>query len=195
MSHMSFSNRASAALLLLAAAVGCAGPAQVPTSYTAYNAKDGTFQCDAPDGWEAKGGGGRGPVWAKFTSGSAEIAIRGNLADSLLADAMGGPSADNNALAIELAPVHILHVERMDAAKEEYGGYTELAGYPQELDCRIGPARISEFTAGSTHGYRVTAIAHSRGVTAWCTCRESEWTTLKPVFDRVLGSLERGIAP
>ena len=184
-------------IALLAATLvvtGCSGPAQVPTSFSNYNAKDGTFQCDAPEGWEIQGGGGRGPVWAKFTSGGAEIAIRGNLSDSLLGDAMGGRNVDQGTPP-ELEPVHILHEERIKDAQDEYSSYIEVAGYPQELECRLGPGRVSEFTSGGTHGYRATILAHSRGIVAWCTCSESEWTKLKPAFDRVLGSLKRGVKP
>ena len=61
--------------LSLSLLVGCGGGAAiVPTSYSSYNAKDGSFACDTPDGWDIKGGGRSGtPVWAKFASGSALI--------------------------------------------------------------------------------------------------------------------------
>ncbi len=68
---------------------------------------------------------------------------------------MGGHHGDAET-PLELEPVHILHVEREDAAKDEYSGYAEMPSYPKELDCRIGPARISDFMAGNTHYYRVT---------------------------------------
>lgn len=177
---------------------GCGGgAATVPASFSHYNANDGTFACDAPDGWEIKGGGKRGPVWAKFTSGSAIVRINGSLSDSLMGDAMGGRTADMQAIALEDAPVHILHVANIDKAKEEYGGYTELAGYPQELDCRCGPARVSEFTASSMgsklHGYRATCLAHDKGLTIYCVAPEGQWKALQPSFDQILQSLERGI--
>lgn len=181
------------ALGILAIA-GCGGgAATVPTSFTHYNAKDGTFACDAPEGWEIKGGGKRGPVWAKFTSGGAVVRINGSLSDSLMGDAMGGRNADLQAEALELAPVHILHVANEDKARDEYSGYAELDGYPQELDCRCGPARVSEFTSGGKQGYRVTCLAHDKGLTIYCVAPAKQWDELKPSFDRILASLERGI--
>ena len=191
--------RLAVVVLAFGSAVGCGGGAvTVPTSFTHYNAKDGTFACDAPDGWEVKGGGKRGPVWAKFTSGAGVVRINGTLSDSLLGDAMGGRTADSQAIALEDAPVHAIHVANIDKADAEYAGYTEVAGYPQELDCRIGPARVSEFTAsglgGGVHGYRATCLGHDKGLTIYCVVPESQWAKVQPTFDRILASLERGVA-
>jgi len=67
------------------------------------------------------------------------------------------------------------------------------------MNCSLGPARLSEFTYKTSfgtqmHGYRVSIIGHKKGVKAFCTCPESDWKTLNPVFDKVLASLERGTA-
>ena len=46
-------------IVLLAAVigiVGCGGNVPAPTSYSPYNAKDGSFQCEYPAEWEAAGG-------------------------------------------------------------------------------------------------------------------------------------------
>ena len=77
--------------------------------------------------------------------------------------------------------------------------YQELPGSPVELDCGVGPARLSEFTCttsfgASMHGYRVTAIGRKKAVALLCACREGDWQTLKPAFDHTLTTLDRGVS-
>lgn len=185
-------------LLLTATFVGCGGGAAVvPTSYGSYNAKDGSFACDTPEGWEVKGGGKSGtPVWAKFTSGSAMIHFKASSTNRLANASMSGRGAEANEVPA-FAPVQLLHIEAIEQAKEEYDGYTETAASPVVMNCPLGPARMSEFTFNSTfgslmRGYRISIIGFDRGVNVYCTCPDSQWKTLKPVFDKVLASIERG---
>lgn len=175
---------------------GCSEPAKVPTGYVTYNSKGGTFQCDVPDNWETKGGGTRGrPEWAKIFSGTALIHAKAGIVGSLLNDAVGG-LIDPNAPP-QFEPVHILHMEAMEVAKEDYSDYTELPGSPLVVKVSLGPARVSEFTAKGSrgveiHGYRASIMGKNKMLTVFCTCRESEWTALKPSFDRALSTMNRG---
>lgn len=177
--------------------VGCSqAPVAAPTSYAEFNHKEGTFACEYPEGWEAKGGGKHGPIWATFTSGPVEIRMNGDLAGSLMGDAMGGRQQDE--LPFELQPVHIIHVNDEESAKDKYSGYKEI-GQPKELEVRLGPGRVSEFTASTTfgsglHGFRATVLGHNKRVVVFCVCPESDWKTLQPAFERVLKSLKRGMA-
>jgi hypothetical protein len=64
-------------------------------------------------------------------------------------------------------------------------------------DSRLGPARMSEFTAKSSvgtelHGYRVTTLGHDKRVTFFCVSPEMERQSLELAFDQVLASMERG---
>lgn len=182
----------------LSAVVGCGGgaPAVVPDSYGHFNSPGGTFACDQPEGWEIKKSTGK-VEWAKFNSGSAEIAVRTDVAGSLMAGPSGGRGSEENEDPT-FAPVHALHVESMDKAAEDYSDYEEVQG-PDEIDVPLGPARISEFTAATTfgtylRGYRVTILAHDKRVKVRAVCTEDEWPDLKPVFDKVIESMERGEA-
>ena len=192
-------NRAFLLAVALLLVPGCGTPpVKAPSGYATYNAKDGTFQCEVPQGWEVKGGGKRGPVWATFTSGPAQITIRGDITGSLMAgdDARRGNLGEE---APELDPVHEIH-EGMGKlqAEEEFSGLADIAG-PDVMKLRLGPARRSEFTAktsfgGSLHGYRLTCLGHNKRVVAYCVCPDSDWQTLQPAFDHILDSLERGHA-
>lgn len=168
----------------------------IPTSYSNYSSKDGTFACEYPEGWEAKGGGKQGPVWAKFSSGSALIHFKATVSGSLMNDAMGGRGVEGG-LPPQLEPVHRIHLRYLKTAEEDFNDYTEAAGSPLVFDCQLGPARVSEFTASSSfgsaiHGYRATIIGFNKGVTLYCTCPESEWLKVKPAFNHVLSTLKRG---
>ena len=171
---------------------GCSDPAQIPTSYVLYNSKGGTFQCDVPEAWEAKGGGTRGrPEWAKFSSGTALIHVKAGIVGSLLNDMAGGFTDPNTPPQFE--PVHLIHVAELENLQEEYDEYTELPGSPLVLNLPLGSARVSEFTAkGSIHGYRASIMGHNKMLTVFCTCQESEWKALQPTFDRLLLTIDRG---
>jgi hypothetical protein len=186
--------------LMLGLAIGCgSGPAAAPTAFVEYNSKAGTFACEYPEGWQADGGGGRGPEWAKFTSGGAEINLATGLAASLVGDAAGGGTGfDDEPIPPELEPIHQIHVMGVEEAEGKFNGYKET-GQPTVLEVSLGPARVSEFTAATTfgtglHGYRATVLGHDKGVYVTCVCPESDWKTLQPAFDKLLASLHRGQA-
>lgn len=179
---------------------GCgSAPIAAPTTYSEYNARDGTFACDYPDGWEADGGGKNGPQWAKFATGSALIDVNADLAGSLMGGIASSFTPDGiEEAAIEFEPVHRLHVKDKESAERKFSNYAEV-GNPQVLEVSLGPGRKSEFTAASTfgtglHGYRVTVLGHDKRVVAYAVCSEGDWATLAPAFDRVLSSLKRGMA-
>ena len=186
-------------LVVLVLLPGCGSQSiKVPSSYAPYNSKDGSFACEFPEGWESKGGGKNGPVWAKSSSGSALIDVKASPTGSLMSDAMGGSRVADDTLP-QFEPVHMIHAEFMEIAAEEFDNYTEIAGSPIVMDCPLGPARLSEFTAtttfgGATHGYRATIIGRDKGITVYCTCSEADWSTAKPVFDKTLASFMRGEA-
>jgi hypothetical protein len=192
-----------AALVVLAVGAsfaGCgSGPVAAPTSYSQYNAKDGTFACEYPDGWSADGGGKNGPLWATFTSGPAEIRVNADVAGSLMGDIAGSVGlGGGQTMPIDLEPVAKVHELGKETAAQKYSGYTEV-GNATELKAGLGPARRSEFTATTAfgsgqHGYRATILAKDKRVVVFCACPESDWQTLEPAFARVLESFQRGNA-
>jgi hypothetical protein len=199
MTSLKLSTLASCFAVFFTMAIGCSDSVKIPAAYVPFNLKDGTFACQAPEGWNNKGGGGKSgsPAWAKFESGPALVEIKASAAGSLMSDAMGGNMADATAPVPELAPVHLIHVAAIRDAEKKFKEYAETAASPVEIECQLGPARISEFTAKSSfgtalHGYRGTIIGHERGVTIYCSSPESDWQTLKPTFDKIFATLEPG---
>jgi hypothetical protein len=183
----------------LFAAGGCGGGVEAPASFASYNAKDGSFACEYPDGWETAGGG-KGHQWAKFTSGSAEIKVQTNITGSLMGDIA---QARNQSAGIdqadeELAPVARVHQMEKEGFAEEIGGCEEQA--PVVIKTGLGDARRSEFTTsgafgGTIRGYRATMLSLDKRVRVVCQCSESDWENLQPAFDRVIVSVGPGTPP
>jgi hypothetical protein len=123
--------------------------------------------------------------------------MKASATGSLLSDAMGG--APSEGMPPELEPVHGIHEAGLREAKEKFTEYTEISPAPVVIECPLGPARASEFTAktsfgGKLHGWRGTIIGHDKGVTLFCSCPEADWQALQPVFEKVFASMERGTA-
>jgi hypothetical protein len=180
-----------AALLTTA---GC-GSVTAPSSYTEYNAKNGSFKCQRPADWETKGGG-RGFHKASFKSGPASIVLLAKVDGSLLGDIAGGRMAGDDVpeeLTAE-AQVHELYLRQ---AEEDFGNYEEKDAEVIKTD--LGNGRISEFTASGAfgekvRGFRATVLAHNECITVIAKCPEKHWDNLKPAFEKVINSLGRGEA-
>jgi hypothetical protein len=69
-------------------------------------------------------------------------------------------------------------------------------GKLQPLQTKAGEGRFSEFTGkdGSVevHGYRVTILGGDKRYTVRAQCAESDWGTLKPVYQKIIQSIEPG---
>jgi hypothetical protein len=183
-------------------ASGCGGPA-IPSSYGSFNAKDGVVACKFPEGWTRNGGGAAKFHGCAFESGSARIRLMADISGSAVGDiakSAGAMAGLDNAdidpeLAEELAPVAQVHEMSLVQAEEDLGELDVIA--TETIQTGFGDTRRSEFTVagslgGQTHGYLVTALGHDKRIRVVCTCPEKFWTQLKPVFDEVIGSLERG---
>ena len=207
----SFTGISSAAMVLGVVYIGFAvQPERVsaPKSFSAFKAKDGSFSCMAPDGWNKASGEMMGIAGrARFRKGEAEVDITSDLAGSLMADIAkatgagmpdlsGVPGASGLATAAKKPPVDMLHEAGKEAIEDEMSGYEEQAAKP--FQSQLGEARFSEFTAdgrmfaGKVHGYRATILGNDRSFTVICQCGEPDWPGLKPAFEKVILSLTAG---
>jgi hypothetical protein len=181
----------SAALLTTA---GC-GSVAAPSSYTEYNAKDGSFKCQRPADWETKGGG-KGFYKASFKSGPASIEILAKVTGSLLGDIAGGTTSDED-VPEELRAEAQVHQFYLREAEEKFSNYEEKK--PEVINTELGEGRRSEFTAsggmgGKIRGFRATVLAHDNCIQVIAQSPEKNWDTLKPAFEKVIDSLGRGTA-
>jgi hypothetical protein len=186
---------------------GCGGGnVAAPTSFAKYNADNGDFAFEYPDGWDVSGFGKKNHV-VKITKGGATITVQSDLTGSLIGDIAGSavtamtgtvPGTGLDAEATEdLEPVAQVHQMAQEAMAEEFGNYSE--GEPEKVTPTLGNARMSEFTAKTgfgqeIRGIRATVLARDKRVVVICTCSASNWEALKPAFKKVIESLQYGQA-
>jgi hypothetical protein len=181
----------SSAILLSA---GCSQSIEAPKSFQKFQAKDGSFSCLAPDGWDISTGGRSDNTygWGKFAKGSAEIKITADVAGSLMADIQRGGNRDENSQEEAVASVH--EMNRKNVA-EDFDQYKEKPA-KKITNAQLGEGRQGDFTAagsmGSTiRGSRTTLLSNDRRITIICQCPSSQWKTLKPAFTKVIASVGR----
>jgi hypothetical protein len=180
------------AVMVLGALVlsGC-GPAVVPKEFNTYVAKDESFQCEAPAGWEVTGGGKNSNYNATFSSGGAVIKITFDVTGSVLGDiAKNQNRGDDPSIPTPLEQMHEMNHKAM---AENLSGFKDLS--TDDISLPIGKGKKSEFQGdasfgGQQHGYRITSLLTSQRLTVICQCPEAEWQNLQPVFDRVVESIK-----
>ena len=193
----------SRALLLLGSVLGllgmcgCNAAVATPTAYEKWNAKDGTFLIEYPEGWKADGGGKQGIQWAEFSKGSNVITVDTNLTTSLIGDiASGGGAFNDEDMPEELAPAAKAHEFMKDSAVgDKFSNYKEEAAI--KISPPVGEGRKSVFTASKglgqkVKGYRVTIPQSDKGLIIFCYGPAKNWEKLQPAYDRILDNLERG---
>jgi hypothetical protein len=186
----------------LLVASGCSGRATTPTSFKKFNARDGTVQCQVPSDWDLKSGGpggSKGFLGCRFQKGGATLRIEASLVGSLFGDMAraGGQrmGLDADEIDPELTPVGVAHKLSIERVTEDLGELDVKS--TDTVQTGLGDTRISEFTysgtfGAQTHGYLATALGHEKGIRVICTCPEKDWETLKPAFEKVIKSLDRG---
>ena len=175
-----------------------------PTTFVPYSSPDNSFACLMPSDWrreETANAGVECGVTAKHDN--ARVVIHSDLQGSLMGDMMNLPAAqfsgsDNAPIVKSLPAVEKLHIAARQEMEKIYTDYDEK---PMEtVQCALGEARRTEWagekelTWGKTklHGYRITILNGDRRTTVHFRCEENDWKTLKPTFDKVLGSLKAG---
>jgi len=172
--------------------LGCSsGPVPAPVSFTKIGSPDKQFQIEHPNDWQVTTTGGKGTLsHCIFEAGAARIDVSSDLLGALMA----GPQVPSNDPNVEPAVARI-HALGMEKFAEGFSNYEEQEAKP--VRTMFGEGRISEFTATGSlgrklRGYRATVLSRDRRITTMCSCPVSEWETLKPAFDKVIGSLQPG---
>jgi hypothetical protein len=175
------------------AIAGCNSAVETPTAYGTWNAKDGTFLIEYPEGWKADGGGKQGIQWAEFSKGSNVITVDTNLTTSLIGDPTSAIGED---VPEELAPAAAAHRFMKDSAVgDKFSNYKEEDAI--KITPPVGEGRKSVFTASKglgqkVKGYRVTVPQSDKGLLIFCYGPEKNWEKMQPAYDRILDNLKRG---
>lgn len=167
-----------------------AKPVPLPASYTEHATGDGTFKCEAPEGWNIETTPSANGVagGSTFSSGTAKIKLKTDLSGSVMGDLIKDPKKST---------LQILHEMGAEKMKGDFGDYEEMpstmyqGGFGETWFCEF--TGTGGFREGKIHGYRATMMGGEKRIRIIATCRESDWETLKPAFDRVLNSMKRPI--
>jgi hypothetical protein len=184
---------------------GCGGgDVAAPTSFSEYNASNGDFAVEFPEGWDSNGHGKQNHFF-EAKKGGASITVKSSLAGSLMgsiADSgmsmmTGGDTTGMDEEYLEdLSSEAQVHQMGQEAMKEQFGDeYTE--GDAEKITPSLGEGRMSEFTGTvgfgqEVSGIRATVLARDKSVTVVCTCPTSNYEALKPAFQQVIDSLKLG---
>jgi hypothetical protein len=161
-------------------------PAQPVTAWERFTTEENEFSFDYPAGWRAKGYGLRGRREVEVKGSSATINVQENLAGSLVGD-IANAAARGKPVPDELSPVAQVHEVRRP---QESSSYQEEPAVT--VMTKFGKARRSTYKDGSKRGYRATVLLTQTALDVFCECRDSDWETLRPAFERVIESLGRG---
>jgi hypothetical protein len=162
-------------------AFGCSKP--VPAPELKLDIGPGkAFSYLRPSGWKGSGqvevGGNAGSI--ELTYNTATLRIGADLTGSLRAASK--PAVER------------LHDQQAASLSKKLTEFKD--GKMQPLLAKMGEGRFSEFTGkdGSLelHGYRVTILGSDKRYTVRAQCAESDWATLKPVYEKIIGSIAPG---
>lgn len=195
---------------LAIASIGCSiGDVPAPTSFAKYNADNGDFAFEYPQGWDVAGYGKQNHV-VEITKGAAAITVKSDLSGSLVGDiigsGMGGmtdgpPVGELDEKAVEamedLEPVAQVHQLGQKELAEAVSNYSESKA--EKVSTGLGEGRKSQFTGKQSlgreiRGFRVTVLARDKRVVVICSCPTSNWEALQPAFTKLIESLQYGQA-
>ena len=204
---MSYNSRKRMGLVGLVAVLlaGCSESVQTPTTYKKWNAKDGLFAVEYPEGWKADGGGKSGIQWAEFSKGGCYITIDSNISGSVFADiagaASGGLGSDGEQidpkLAEQLAPAAAAHkmIAKDQQRFEKFKNYKEEE--PTKITPPVGEGRKSLFTASAgmgqkVKGYRITIPTNDKAIIVFAYGPEKDWSKIQAAYDQIFDRMEMG---
>jgi hypothetical protein len=162
-----------------------------------------------PQGWRGEGkievGGNAGSI--ELRKNAAYVRIGADLAGSLMADvstassnSMGAagdalPGGLGTAMRAANKPaVEKLHDIQGTTLAAKFKDFKD--GKMQPFQSKLGEGRFSEFTgeldANDIHGYRVTILGSDKRYSVRTQCTESDWKTLKPIFEKIVQSVGPG---
>jgi hypothetical protein len=191
--------------LLVLSLAGCGESVTTPTAFKKWNAKDGLFAMEYPDGWKADGGGKSGIQWAEFKKGSCAIEVDSNISGSAVADIAGSANAAfggdgepiDPKLAEELAPANAAHqyIRRDEQRFAKFKAYKEED--PTVIRPPIGEGRKSLFTASvgmgqKVKGYRVTIPTNDKAIIIFAYAPEKDWSKVQGAYDKIFDGMEMG---
>ena len=184
------------------------GPSQVtpyeaPQKYVLFNPKIYAMMlsCEVPEDWkqQIRGGQNIGPIQARFTDGRLSIEICENLTFDGIREVVVAMRQKADTARRDASPAELIHEHQRQQSSENFKSYSEE---PQSRGIKtkgFGESRVSDFTAregifgADVRGCRATAANQLRQFTVTCKCSPALFQDAKPVFEKVISSLNCGV--
>lgn len=175
---------------------------EAPQKYVLFNPKIYAMMlsCEVPEDWkqQIRGGQNIGPIQARFTDGRLSIEICENLTFDGIREVVVAMRQKADTARRDASPAELIHEHQRQQSAENFKSYSEE---PQSRGIKtkgFGESRISDFTAREgifgtdVRGCRATAANQLRQFTVTCKCPPAMFQDAKPVFEKVISSLNCG---
>jgi FHA domain len=207
------SKSAIAGLIALVGLVGSGtfllrGPSQetpytVPQKYILFNPKSYAtmLSCEVPEDWKQQIGGGQniGPILARFTDRRLSIEICENLRGGRIREIVAVMRQKADPALRDASPAELIHVHQRHQLSENFKSYSEQPRSRGIKTKGFGEGQISDFTATEgflgteVRGCRATVVSRTLQFTVTCKCPPSLFQDAKPVFEKVISTLNWGV--
>jgi len=204
---------AIAGLIVLVGLVGggaflLRGPSQgapytVPQKYILFNPKSYAtmLSCEVPEDWKQRivGGQNIGPITARFTDGRLSIEICENLKGGRIREIVAAMRQKADSARRGASPAELIHEHQRHESSENFKSYSEEPRSRGIKTKGFGEGQISDFTATEgflgteVQGCRATVVSRTLQFTVTCKCPPSIFQDAKPVFEKVISTLNCGV--
>jgi hypothetical protein len=178
-------------------------PYAVPQNYVLFNPKSyaSMLSCDVPKDWkqDIRGGQNIGPIEARFTDGRLSIEICEKLTGSGIRETAVAMRQKAESARHDQSLAELIHEHQRQQSSEKFKWYSEDPRSRAIKTKGYGEGQISDFTATEgifateVRGCRATILNPLRQFTVTCKCPPALFPDAKPVFERVIATMNCGV--
>jgi len=178
-------------------------PYAVPQNYVLFNPKGyaSMLSCEVPADWkqDTRGGQNIGPIAVRFTDGRLSIEICETLTGSGIREIAVAMRQQSESARHDTTLAELIHEHQRQQSSEKFRSYREDARSRGIKTKGYGEGQISDFTAADgifgteIRGCRATVLNPLRQFTMTCKCPAALFPDAKPVFEKVISTLNCGV--
>lgn len=172
-----------------------ANTVEMPQNFVRFKSEHGGFSVEHPEGWTVESGGGTGgvPPWVRFGDSKATVAVKASLSGTAISD-IAGAFNQGEEIPDDMTPTAQAHDFQKMKVELDYNDYEETPA--TTLQVPFGEVRQSEFTAkegllSTVKGLRATFITTQFQFNVICKCREQQFESYRPIFEKAINSIDR----
>jgi FHA domain len=178
-------------------------PYAVPQNYVLLNPKSyaSMLSCEVPQDWkqDIRGGQNIGPIEARFTDGRLSIEICEKLTGSGIRETAVAMRQKAESARHDQSLAELIHEHQRQQSSDKFKSFSEDPRSRGIKTKGYGECQISDFTATEgilgteVRGCRATVLNPLRQFTVICKCPPAIFPDAKPVFEKVISTLNCGV--